>query len=41
MLSFMLVMVPMVFFINGLFKHNWKDSSKKDLCTGHATNCEC
>jgi P-type Mg2+ transporter len=26
MLSFMLVMVPMVFFINGLMKHNWKDA---------------
>ncbi len=26
MLSFMLVMVPMVFLINGLFKHNWKDA---------------
>jgi Mg2+-importing ATPase len=26
MLSFMLVMVPMVFFINGLFKHNWKNA---------------
>jgi len=26
MLSFMLVMVPMVFFINGLIKHNWKDA---------------
>ena len=26
MLTFMLVMVPMVFFINGLFKHNWKDA---------------
>ena len=26
MLSFMLVMVPMVFFINGLTKHNWKDA---------------
>ena len=26
MLSFMLVMVPMVFFINGLCKHNWKDA---------------
>src|ERR1039457_1934729 len=24
--SFMLVMVPMVFLINGLFKHNWKDA---------------
>ncbi|MGA3283018.1 MAG: magnesium-translocating P-type ATPase [Verrucomicrobiota bacterium] len=26
MLSFMLVMVPMVFLINGLFKHNWKEA---------------
>ena len=26
MLSFMLVMVPMVFLINGLMKHNWKDA---------------
>ncbi|MEI8291811.1 MAG: cation-transporting P-type ATPase, partial [Verrucomicrobiota bacterium] len=26
MLSFMLVMVPLVFFINGLMKHNWKDA---------------
>ena len=26
MLTFMLVMVPMVFFINGLMKHNWKDA---------------
>ncbi len=26
MLAFMGVMVPMVFFINGLFKHNWKDA---------------
>ena len=26
MLSFMLVMVPMVFLINGLCKHNWKDA---------------
>ena len=26
MLSFMLVMVPTVFLINGLFKHNWKDA---------------
>ncbi|MDR3458274.1 MAG: magnesium-translocating P-type ATPase [Verrucomicrobiae bacterium] len=26
MLTFMLVMVPMVFLINGLFKHNWKDA---------------
>jgi Mg2+-importing ATPase len=26
MLSFMLVMVPTVFFINGLMKHNWKDA---------------
>jgi Mg2+-importing ATPase len=26
MLSFMLVMVPMVFFINGFMKHNWKDA---------------
>ncbi len=26
MLSFMLVMVPMVFLINGLFKHNWRDA---------------
>jgi Mg2+-importing ATPase len=26
MLSFMLVMVPMVFLINGVFKHNWKDA---------------
>ena len=26
MLSFMFVMVPMVFLINGLFKHNWKDA---------------
>jgi len=26
MLSFMLVMVPMVFLINGLLKHNWKDA---------------
>jgi Mg2+-importing ATPase len=26
MLSFMLVMVPMVFFINGLMKHNWGDA---------------
>jgi len=26
MLTFMLVMVPMVFFINGLIKHNWKDA---------------
>ncbi len=26
MLSFMAVMVPMVFFINGLMKHNWADA---------------
>jgi P-type Mg2+ transporter len=26
MLSFMLVMVPLVFLINGLLKHNWKDA---------------
>ena len=26
MLTFMLVMVPLVFLINGLFKHNWKDA---------------
>jgi P-type Mg2+ transporter len=26
MLSFMLVMVPLVFCINGLMKHNWKDA---------------
>jgi len=26
MLTFMLAMVPMVFLINGLFKHNWKDA---------------
>jgi len=26
MLTFMLVMVPMVFFINGFMKHNWKDA---------------
>jgi Mg2+-importing ATPase len=26
MLWFMFVMVPMVFFINGLIKHNWKDA---------------
>ena len=26
MLTFMLVMVPMVFLINGLMKHNWKDA---------------
>ena len=26
MLTFMLVMVPMVFLINGLFKHNWNDA---------------
>src|SRR6516225_7376480 len=26
MLTFMLVMVPMVFLINGLLKHNWKDA---------------
>ncbi|HLZ54312.1 MAG TPA: magnesium-translocating P-type ATPase, partial [Verrucomicrobiae bacterium] len=26
MLTFMLVMVPMVFLINGLFKHNWKEA---------------
>jgi P-type Mg2+ transporter len=26
MLSFMLVMVPMVFLINGIFKHNWKEA---------------
>ncbi|HEX7618768.1 MAG TPA: HAD-IC family P-type ATPase, partial [Verrucomicrobiae bacterium] len=26
MLTFMLVMVPMVFFINGLMKHNWVDA---------------
>ncbi|MGZ5566593.1 MAG: magnesium-translocating P-type ATPase, partial [Limisphaerales bacterium] len=26
MLSFMVVMVPMVFVINGLFKHNWKNA---------------
>jgi Mg2+-importing ATPase len=26
MLSFMFVMVPMVFLINGLMKHNWKDA---------------
>ena len=26
MLTFMFVMVPMVFLINGLFKHNWKDA---------------
>ena len=26
MLTFMLVMVPTVFFINGLMKHNWKDA---------------
>ena len=26
MLTFMLVMVPMVFLINGMFKHNWKDA---------------
>jgi P-type Mg2+ transporter len=26
MLSFMLVMVPMVFLINGLMKHNWKNA---------------
>jgi Mg2+-importing ATPase len=26
MLSFMIVMVPLVFFINGLMKHNWKDA---------------
>ncbi len=26
MLSFMFVMVPMVFLINGLFKHNWHDA---------------
>ncbi len=26
MLTFMLVMVPMVFFINGLMKHNWGDA---------------
>ena len=26
MLAFMTVMVPMVFFINGLMKHNWKDA---------------
>ena len=26
MLRFMAVMVPMVFFINGLIKHNWKDA---------------
>ena len=26
MLTFMLVMVPMVFFINGFVKHNWKES---------------
>jgi Mg2+-importing ATPase len=26
MLTFMLVMVPTVFLINGLFKHNWKDA---------------
>ncbi|HEX7651922.1 MAG TPA: magnesium-translocating P-type ATPase, partial [Verrucomicrobiae bacterium] len=26
MISFMLVMVPLVFFINGFMKHNWKDA---------------
>ena len=26
MLTFMMVMVPTVFFINGLMKHNWKDA---------------
>ena len=26
MLTFMLVMVPLVFFINGFFKHNWKEA---------------
>ena len=26
MLTFMLVMVPMVFLINGMMKHNWKDA---------------
>ncbi|MDE3066125.1 MAG: HAD-IC family P-type ATPase [Verrucomicrobiota bacterium] len=26
MLTFMLVMVPMVFLLNGLLKHNWKDA---------------
>jgi len=26
MLSFMMLMVPMVFLINGWFKHNWKDA---------------